>query len=354
MKMGLISKCVRLIVLTCAAALSLSQLTGAQTTQTPAAAATSANAASEAALLVLNKADNTLAIVDPVALKVLARVPVGEGPHEVVASADGRTAYVGNYGTQQVVGSSLSIIDIAARRETKRVDLGALRRPHGIVEAGGKIYFTAEANRAVARYDPATDKVDWLMGTGESVSHMLVITPDAKKIYTANMLSNTVTAINVGAPPVPPNITQIAVGKTPEGIGISPDGREVWAANRADGTVSIIDTATNKVVETIAKFSQLPFRVAFTPDGKRVIIPDPVGGELVIFDAATRKEAGRIKIAGGTVGVAVAADGRRAYVALQEANGVAAIDLEKLEVVGRVETGKAPDGIAWAQARAKS
>lgn len=353
MKMGFLSKCVALVVLVTAAALSLSQLTGAQqATQTPAAKASAP--AGEAALLVLNKTDNTLAIVDPAALKVLARVPVGEGPHEVVASADGRTAYVGNYGTQQVVGSSLSIIDIAARKETKRVDLGALRRPHGIVEAGGKIYFTAEANRAVARYDPATDKVDWLMGTGESVSHMLVITPDAKKIYTANMLSNTVTALNVGGAPVPPNITQIAVGKTPEGIGISPDGREVWAANRADGTVSVIDTATNKVVETLAKFSQLPFRVAFTPDGKRVLIPDPVGGELIVFDAATRKETGRIKIEGGTVGIAVAADSRRAYVALQEMGSVAAVDLEKMEVVGKVETGKGPDGIAWAQGRAKS
>jgi YVTN family beta-propeller protein len=346
MKMELISKCAALVVLAIIATLSVVHPARSQATQaqTPAGATPG-----EAALLVLNKGDNTLAIIDPATLKVLARVPVGEGPHEVVASADGRTAYVGNYGTQQVVGSSLSIVDIAARKETKRVELGALRRPHGIVEAGGKIYFTAEANRAVARFDPATDKVDWLVGTGESVSHMLVITPDAKKIYTANMLSNTVTALNVGAPPTPPNITHIAVGKTPEGIGISPDGREVWAANRADGTVSVIDTATNKVVETLAKFSQLPFRVAFTPDGKHVLIPDPVGGELVIFDAPTRKERKRIKIAGGTVGVAVAADSKRAYVALQETGSVAAIDLEKMEVSGQVETGKGPDGIAWAQ-----
>ncbi|HEV2802609.1 MAG TPA: beta-propeller fold lactonase family protein [Pyrinomonadaceae bacterium] len=350
MKIGLLSKCVALLIMACVAALALSQLTGAQSS----AQTTGATTAAEPALLVLNKADNTLAIIDPAALKVVARVTVGEGPHEVVASADGRTAYVANYGTQQVVGSTLSVVSIAERKETKRVDLGALRRPHGMVEAGGKIYFTVEANRAVARYDPATDKVDWLMGTGESVSHMLVITPDAKKIYTANMLSNTVTALNVGGGPVPQNITQIAVGKTPEGIGISPDGREVWAANRADGTVSVIDTATNKVVETLPKFAQLPFRVAFTPDGKRVLIPDPVGGELVVFDAATRKEAGRIKIEGGTVGVTVASDSKRAYVCLQDLNSVAAIDLEKLQVTGRVETGKGPDGIAWAQARGKS
>ncbi|HEX8459704.1 MAG TPA: cytochrome D1 domain-containing protein [Pyrinomonadaceae bacterium] len=348
--MGLLSKCVALLIVACVVALALSELTGAPSAQTT----TGASTAAESALLVLNKTDNTLAIVDPAALKVLARVPVGEGPHEVVASADGRTAYVANYGTQTVVGSTLSVVDIAARKEVKRVDLGALRRPHGMMEAGGKIYFTAEVNRAVARYDPATDKVDWLMGTGESVSHMLVITPDAKKIYTANMLSNTVTALNVGGAPVPQNITQIGVGKTPEGIGISPDGREVWAANRADGTVSVIDTATNKVVETLPKFAQLPFRVAFTPDGKRVLIPDPVGGELVVFDAATRKETKRIKIEGGTVGVTVASDSKRAFVCLQDLNSVAAVDLEKLEVTGKVETGKGPDGIAWAEARGKS
>ncbi|HEY0078431.1 MAG TPA: hypothetical protein VGB73_07270 [Pyrinomonadaceae bacterium] len=351
MKMNPRSKLLALAASAFAFILSLICLDAANTTQAQAPENVAAAPArtSDSVLLVLNKQENSLAIVEPSTLKVVARITVGEGPHEVVASPDGRTAYVCNYGTQQSAGSTLSVIDIAARREIKRIDLGALRRPHGIVEAGGKIYFTAEANRAVARFDPATDKVDWLMGTGESISHMLVITPDAKKIYTANMLSNTVTAIHVGAPPVPPNITHIAVGKTPEGIGISPDGGEVWAANRADGTVSIIDTATNKVKETLPKFSQLPFRVAFTPDGKRVLIPDPVGGELIIFDAATRKELKRIKIAGGTVGVAVSADGRRAFVALQELNSVAAVDLDRMEVVGKVETGAGPDGLAWAE-----
>ena len=95
------------------------------------------------ALLVLNKVENTLAIVDPTSLKVLGRVPVGVGPHEVITSADGRLAYVANYGTQQVLGNSISVVDLAARKELKRVELGPLFRPHGIVEVGGKIYFTA-------------------------------------------------------------------------------------------------------------------------------------------------------------------------------------------------------------------
>jgi YVTN family beta-propeller protein len=339
MKLNLLTKRGALLV----AALLLSAAGGARAQQVPATPAAASH------LLVLNKADNTLAIIEPESLKVLGTVAVGEGPHEVVASRDGRTAYVANYGTQQVVGSTISVIDIAARKELKRVDLGALRRPHGIVEVGGKIYFTAETNRAVARYDPAADKIDWVMGTGASVSHMLVVTPDGKKAYTANMLSDTVTALAVGGPPTPPNIAHVAVGKTPEGIGISPDGREVWAANRAEGTVSIIDTATDKVKETIAKFSVLPFRVAFTPDGKHALIPDPEGGELIVFDAATRKVAGRVKIEGAPLGVVATADSRRAYVTLGAKNAVAAVDLEKLTVLGTVETGKGPDGVAWAQ-----
>jgi YVTN family beta-propeller protein len=268
----------------------------------------------------------------------------------VVVSADGRTAYVSNYGTQQAAGSSISVVDIAARRELRRVDLGALRRPHGMAEVGGKLYFTSETSRSVGRLDPATDKVDWVMGTGASVSHMLVVTPDGKKVFTADMLSDTVTAMTVGAPPTPPGIAHIPTGKAPEGIGISPDGAEVWAANRADGTVTIIDAATNKVKETIPKFSQLPFRVTFTPDGRRVLIPDPVGKELIVFDAATRREAGRIRVEGDPLNAVVTPDGRRAYVTLGALNGVASVDLETMKVLARGETGKGPDGIAYAPA----
>jgi YVTN family beta-propeller protein len=311
---------------------------------------TAQTTAAGGAVLVLNKAENTLSIVDPETLKVVARVAVGEGPHEVVTSADGRTAYVSNYGTQSVLGSSISVIDIAARKELRRVDLGALKRPHGMAEVGGKIYFTSETSRAVGRLDLKTDKVDWVMGTGASVSHMLVVTPDGKKVFTANMLSDSVTALGVGAPPTPPGIAHIPTGKTPEGIGISPDGAEVWAANRNEGTVTIIDAATNKVRETIPKFSQLPFRVVFTPDGKRVLIPDPVAKELIVFDAATRKEAGRIRVEGDPLNAAVTPDNRRAYVTLGALNGVASVDLEKLSVIAKGETGQGPDGIAYAPA----
>ncbi|MGH9902324.1 MAG: YncE family protein, partial [Pyrinomonadaceae bacterium] len=292
--------------------------------------------------------DNTMAIVDPAAMKVVGSVAVGEGPHEVATSADGRFAYVANYGTQQVVGSTLSVIDIAARKETKRVDLKPLVRPHGIVEANGKIYFTAEANRAVARYDPAADRVDWVMGTGQDVSHMVVVSPDRRTAYTTNIASDSVTAIPlVPTPGQPPRITHIPVGKQPEGLDLSPDGRELWAGHNGDQSLSIIDTATAKVKETV-KVGGVPIRVKFTPDGRRVLITNPEDGELIVFDAATRREIKRVAVGEVPVGVLVTPDGRRAFVATMQSGKVVAVNLDDLTVAGSVETGKGPDGLGWA------
>lgn len=305
-----------------------------------------AQTASGPALLVLNKIENTLAIVDPVSLRVVGKIPTGEGPHEVVASADGHTAYVANYGGQGKPGNSLSIIDLVARKEIKRVDLGALLRPHGIVLANGKVYFTAEVNRVVARYDPSADRVDWLMGTGQSISHMLVVTPDGRRAYTANIGSATVTSIDFTLP-VPQQVPQIQVGKQPEAIDVSPDGRELWVGQNGDGHISIIDTATNKVKEAI-KVGEVPIRVKFTPDGRRVLISDAKAGELIILDAATRKEIKRVKVEGVPVGVLISPDGGRAFVAAMQAHKVVVIDLVKMEVSGTIDPGQGPDGLAWA------
>src|SRR3954463_15613614 len=121
-----------------------------------------------ARLLVLNKEDANLAIVDPASGNVLGRVPVGQGPHELVTSTDGRIAFASNYGTGPAPGRTISMIDVAAQKELRRIDVSPLSRPHGLAFANGKLYFTAEADRKIARYDPATDKVDWQFATGQA------------------------------------------------------------------------------------------------------------------------------------------------------------------------------------------
>jgi YVTN family beta-propeller protein len=338
----------RISVSACVAIVAVFMLTGLRPTPPAHAQSSSPQSKATPTLLVLNKAENSLALVDPATMRVVARVATGEGPHEVVASADGRTAYVSNYGAEKP-GNSLSVIDLASRKETRRVDLGPLLRPHGLAEREGKIYFTAEVSRVVARYDPAADRVDWIVGTGQSVCHMLVHHPTRRVIYTANILSDTVSVLELDTPQQPgppPRMTHIAVGKQPEGMDISPDGRELWVAHRADGGVSVIDTETNKVKETF-KAGGTPIRLKFTRDGKYVLISSPTTGELVVFDAATRKELKRFPVGEAAVGIVVSSDSRRAFVASMATGKVTAVDLTSMTVAGSVETGQAPDGLAW-------
>ena len=163
-------------------------------------------------LLALSKHDHTLAIVDPNTLQVIARVPVGPDPHEVIASSDGKTAYVSIYGGGRY--HALSVVDLAGRKALPDVDTGALNGPHGIAFVGGKVWFTAEGAKAVAAYDPASARISWIMGTGQNRTHMIYVTPDEKQIYTTNVSSATVSILEkvtlppMGPPPPPPGGTQ--------------------------------------------------------------------------------------------------------------------------------------------------
>ena len=296
-------------------------------------------------LAALNKAENTLALFDPVSMKLIGKVATGSDPHEVVLSTDGKTAFVSNYGAQQP-GSSLSVIDIATAKELRRVDLTPLLRPHGLQFIGGKLYFTSETSRSIARYDPAVNKVDWLMGTGQNVSHMVVGSSDQKRFYTANIGSDSITAFEFqNVPPAQSKVIHIPVGKQPEAIDLSPDGKEVWTGLNADGAIDIVDTAANKQVARVA-INGRPYRVRFTPDGKWVVCTMPATKELLVIDAATRKETGRMKMDGVPLGLTFSADGKTAFVTAVEPDAVLKIDLEKLTVTGSADPGKGPDGVA--------
>lgn len=298
------------------------------------------------ALLVLNKNENSLAIVDPQNLKVMARIPTGEGPHEVTASADGKLAFVANYGKDKP-GSTISVIDLTNQRELRRVDLGMLRRPHGIVFNNGEVYFTAEINKVIGRYSPADDKIDWLLGTGQDDTHMLVISRD-QEIFTANIGSDSVSAIRRAANQRDWIETVIPVGHGPEGIDISPDGTEVWAAHSRDGNVSIISVAAHKVLQTLDLHAKRSNRLKFSPDGRLVLITDLDGGDLIVLDAHSRREMKRIKLGSMPEGILIAPDGSRAYVAIEGEGVVAIVDLNTQEVINRIPTGSGPDGMAWA------
>ena len=328
-------------------------------------------------LLVLSKHDHTLAIVDPATLQVVGRAPVGPDPHEVVASADGKTAYVSIYGGGAY--HVLNVIDLVAQKALPDIDLGALNGPHGLAFAGGKVWFTAEGAKAIGSYDPATGKVDWIMGTGQNRTHMIYVTADLKQIYTTNVNAATVSILEKtpqelrppplrpdgqigrapgGPPPAGPgpggplrmdwNQTVIPVGKGDEGFDVSPDGRELWTANAQDGTISIIDIPNKKVVGSLDAKVYGANRLKFTLDGKHVLISMLGGTDLVLYNPSTRTEEKRIRIGHGAAGILIQPDNTRAFVSCGPDNYVAVIDLKTLEVAGHIDAGGEPDGLAWA------
>ena len=311
-----------------------------------------AQTAPDHALLILAKEDNTLLIVDPDSLKVTAKLPVGPDPHEVIASPDGTTAYISNYGGGAY--NTLSVVDLAARKVLPTIDLGPLRGPHGLAFVGGRVWFTAEAAKVIASYDPASKRVDWIMGTGQNRTHMIYVSPDLNQIVTTNVSSASVSLIEkmgggVGTGPSTGdwNETLVTVGRGSEGFDVSPDGKEIWVANADDGTVSIIDVASKKIIETLAANVKEANRLKFTPDGKLAFISSLKKPDVAVLDRVTRKEVKHISVGEGAAGILMQPDGSRAYVACSPDGYVAVIDLHSLEVVGRIEAGQEPDGLAW-------
>lgn len=301
------------------------------------------------ALLVLEKDDKSLAIVDPETLKVVARAPAGEDPHEVVVNQDGSRAYVSNYGGFRTPQKILSVVDLSSQKALPPVDLGPLKAPHGLDVVNDKVYFTAEGSKVIGCYDPATKQVEWVVGTGQDRTHMLKVLPELRAIFTASMTSSTITVFEreKNADSSGWTATNIPVSKAPEGFDVSPDGKELWAASHQE-MVTIIDIATKKAIQTINVHTKFANRLKFTPDGKLVLISDLGNGDLIVLDAASRKEVKRISLGRGASGILVAPDGSVAYIAVSPDNNVAVLDLKALSVTGRVATGKGPDGLAWA------
>jgi DNA-binding beta-propeller fold protein YncE len=331
----------------------------------------SAQSTTAGALLALSKKDHTLAIVNPATLQVIAKVPSGNDPHEVIASSDGKTAYVSNYGFGAY--NTLAVVDLVGQKALPAIDLGALRGPHGLDFVGGKVWFTAEAAKAIGRYDPATQKVDWILGTGQNRTHMIFVSQDMKWIVTTNVSSGTVSIIEEtagrpgpppggpppgsggpppGPPPGPPggdwNETVVPVGNGSEGFDITPDSSQIWVANAQDGTVSINDAAKKQVIQTLDVNAKGANRLKFTLDGKMALISSLRGPDLLILDRATRTVIKRVPVGHGAAGILMEPGGARAFVACSPDNYITVIDLKSLSAAGRIDVGGNQDGLAWA------
>jgi YVTN family beta-propeller protein len=302
-------------------------------------------------LLVANKGDHTLGIIDPGAGKMVATVKQsGVTGHEVVASPDGKTAYVPIYGDSGVGrpgsdGRTMDVIDLAGRRRVATIDFGGPQRPHeAVFGPDGRLFVTAEITNAVKVIDPRTNTVVDTLPTDQPESHMLVLSRDGRTAYTSNVGAGTVSVIDVAARRV---TAVVSVAKRAQRIALSTDGRFVFTADQDAPRLAVIDTQTDKLARGVA-LPAVAYGTAPTPDGRFLVLALPAANQVAVLDLSSMEVAKTLDVPKAPQEVLVRPDGRVAYVSCDASGQVAEIDLDLLKVVRLIQAGPMADGLAWA------
>lgn len=313
-------------------------------------------------LVVVNKTDNSISVLDASNGKLKWTAPVEKGPHEAELLPDGKVVAVSDYGRAGEPGRLVTLLDLENGKVLSRIDLGEGSRPHGLEALrDGRLLVTAEGKKELVVVDPRNAKITARIPTGREVSHMVAASRDGRRAYVTSLAAGGVTVVDLVANK-PGKFVQ--TGKGAEGVDVTPDGREIWVTNRGANTISVINAMTLNVVATI-KAGEFPIRVRFTPDGRRALVSFTGSGDVGVFDTQTRGEIKRIAIgrdalpgtetrvfrkrfgsSSAPVGLYIAPDGRRAWVSATHADVVVVIDLEQLRVDDAWVTGAEPDGLA--------
>lgn len=308
----------------------------------------------DAVLLVANQGDHDLSIMDPTAEQQVATVPEGGiTGHEVVASSDGRTAFVPIYGNSGVGkpgtdGRNMVVIDIATRKVTGNVDFGHGVRPHcpKLNPKDGLLYITTELDHAVTIVDPKTLKIVGSVPTNQAESHMLAISSDGRRGYTANVGPGTVSVLDLVNRKT---ISVIPISSKTQRISITPDDRMVFTADQAKPQLAVIDTATNKV-KTWIPLPAPGYGTASTHDGRWLLVAVPAANQVAVVDLGTLKVVRTIDVPKAPQEVLIRPDNQVAYVSCNTDAKVAVIDLKSWTVAKLMDAGKLADGLAWAKA----
>ncbi len=292
-----------------------------------------------AVLLVANKHDDTLCFINPNTLEIIQTIATGPNPHEIIVTPDRRFAYLSNYAPP---GNTISVIDLVQKKHVLQIATGQYTRIHGTAMApdGENAYFTAGQTGFVVEVDTQTNQVTRGIPTHGKISHMVLVSRDGRRLYTANIVSQNVSVIDRVSGE---RITQIPCGKGVEGMAFTPDGKYLWAANQTGGSIAIIDLATHKPIKTF-DCPGMPVRIRFTDDGRLALVPSwTKEGQLIVIDVTTHKEVKRVEVGGYAIGVEISPDGKRAFVGCEHADGVHVIDMDTLTVEAVIKTGDGPD-----------
>lgn len=303
-------------------------------------------------LLVANKGDHSLSIIDPASGQQLATVAEGGiTGHEVIASPDGRFAYVPIYGNSGVGkpgtdGSNLVIIDLAAHKVVGNINFGRGVRPHCPMfgPKDGRLYVTTELDNSITVIDPQTLKIVGTIPTGQAESHMLAITRDGRRGYTANVGPGTVSVLDLNARKT---LAIIPIAPVIQRIALSVDDRLAFTADQTKPQLAVIDLVTHKLKTWIA-LPEPGYGAAPTPDGRWLVIAMPKANQVAVIDLQSMKVAHTFAVPSAPQEVVIRPDGREAYVSCDTSGKIAVINLLEWKIDKLMTAGKGADGLAWA------
>ena len=292
-------------------------------------------------LLVGNKGEDTLSFIDLANGRELGKAATGRAPHEIAVSPDGRQAAVVSY-----AGASVDLFDVATRKKLRTIDLSPNSGPHGIVWlSDGRLVMTTERSKSLTVADPATGTLSASIPTDQEGTHMVAMSADRRRAYTANIAAGTVSVIDLEGEE---KLRDLAVGGRPEGIALSNDQRTLWVGDLEGARVQGFDTGSFAKVAEVAT-GKTPIRVATSPDGKWIVTSNLGSGSLTIIDAATKKKLRDVPVSGSEEAGQVTilfAPGGLLYAAETGRNEVAEVDLASGKVLRRLKAGKNGDGLA--------
>lgn len=328
-------------------------------------------------LVVANKAEATVSLIDLTSGEVVATLPAGLAPHEVGISPDGKRALITNYGNREQPGHSLTLIDVEDSSVIGTLDLSPYERPHGVVWTGAdRAVVTAEKNKALLVVDLAARKVAAAIPTEQEISHMVAVSPDGTRAYVANIGSDSISVIDLDAGKL---IRNVPTGEGAEGVAVSASGERVWVSNRAADTLSIVSAESLEVLTTF-ECAGFPIRVAAAPNGA-MLVTRARAGDLVIY--ADSSDVERIAARGPVQQVSfdlesLGAEGRlfgdrfgkssvpigvvveptgdgtgRTWVAHANADLITETDTPSGRLIRTLKAGKEPDGMGWTPVSAK-
>lgn len=310
------------------------------------------NSGARGLLLVANKSEHTLGIIDPVEGRQVATVAEdGVTGHEVAASPDGKRAFVPIYGNSGVGspgtdGQLLRVIDLDSRAIVGTVDFGKGVRPHCAVVGpkNGLLYVTTELDKSITVINPSSLKIVGSIPTDQPESHMLAITRDGKRGYTSNVGPGTVSALDLEGRKV---VAIIPVSSHAQRISLSVDDHWVFTSDQTKPQLAVIDTSSNKV----ARWVEMPgigYGTAPTPDGRYLLVALIGASKVGVVDLDSMKVARTIDVPRAPQEVLVRPDGAVAYVSCDASRQVAVLDLKEWKVQKLIDAGRGADGLAWA------